>query len=301
MVPFLVQSALERDQGVFKDLPVSRQEEIIEQGCVLRPFSIQGVCSLRRQLIREQFKGDNAAFYATSTSTEAESGGATCSEGMGNQEAAKAHAQLFEQAISKFLLEQQQQQQQQQHGGVAFDFLTEQELVEKGLTNNTPDFVFVTPLFINGQEVNWLDAKTYYGSSLLCTNEQIPIGKLKRQAERYTKEFGQGGFVFLSGFSADLSARARFGGEEEEEEEEEEESAAAAVVVAAAEAVASEEEERRGDKKEQGKAQADEAERVVVVGGGGKKRKEREGEGGSGIRVLLLDATPLMIDFVDAA
>ncbi|MEI6568517.1 MAG: TPD domain-containing protein, partial [Verrucomicrobiota bacterium] len=59
----------------------------------------------------------------------------------------------------------------------------------------TPDFLFNEPICINGRTVYWLDAKNYlwYGSPLTARS-------VIAQAEKYTKAFGPGGFVFHHGF-----------------------------------------------------------------------------------------------------
>ena len=58
----------------------------------------------------------------------------------------------------------------------------------------TPDFLFKTPVMINGHIINWLDAKNYYwyGSPLTARS-------VYRQAEKYTQAFGPGAFVFRHG------------------------------------------------------------------------------------------------------
>ena len=62
---------------------------------------------------------------------------------------------------------------------------------ESGLT---PDFLFTTPIIINGRPVHWLDAKNYYwyGSPLTARS-------VISQAEKYTKAFGPGAFAFRYG------------------------------------------------------------------------------------------------------
>ena len=58
----------------------------------------------------------------------------------------------------------------------------------------TPDFLFKTPVMINGHLIKWLDAKNYYwyGSPLTARS-------VHRQAEKYTRAFGPGAFVFRHG------------------------------------------------------------------------------------------------------
>ena len=58
----------------------------------------------------------------------------------------------------------------------------------------TPDFLFKTPVMVDGHIINWLDAKNYYwyGSPLTARS-------VYRQAEKYTRAFGPGAFVFRHG------------------------------------------------------------------------------------------------------
>jgi hypothetical protein len=50
----------------------------------------------------------------------------------------------------------------------------------------------------------WIDVKTYYGAGMLAGYTDLPVGKLRKQAERYTAAFGPGAFVFLCGVASDL-------------------------------------------------------------------------------------------------
>lgn len=78
------------------------------------------------------------------------------------------------------------------------------DLALNGTHQPTPDIPFKSPTTINGKKVCWLNFKTYYGTSLLATNKEIPVGKLADVAVKYSAHFGPGGFVFGQGFNADL-------------------------------------------------------------------------------------------------
>jgi len=82
-------------------------------------------------------------------------------------------------------------------------FLDENILYDMGCSN-TPDFLLLGDVWINGAPVRWIDCKTYYGSSELCNNPILPIGKMRHQIARYNKMYGPGAIVFLNGFSSDL-------------------------------------------------------------------------------------------------
>jgi hypothetical protein len=51
----------------------------------------------------------------------------------------------------------------------------------------------------------WQDCKTFYGASSLVNLPYLPIGKLKKQCDKYLQAFGPGAVVFLNGFSGDLN------------------------------------------------------------------------------------------------
>jgi hypothetical protein len=67
----------------------------------------------------------------------------------------------------------------------------------------TPDFLLSAPVTINGRLVHWLDAKNYchYGAALTARN-------ITAQAEKYTKAFGPGAFVFHYGADPDCALLA---------------------------------------------------------------------------------------------
>ena len=60
----------------------------------------------------------------------------------------------------------------------------------------TPDVLFRSPVFVNGQRVAWVDAKNFYGSGLAMAD-----GKHRTQIEKYTAEWGPGAVVFSGGLS----------------------------------------------------------------------------------------------------
>jgi hypothetical protein len=89
--------------------------------------------------------------------------------------------------------------------------MTEMDLLKLG-SSHTPDFLLLGSVIINSVRVRWIDVKTYYGSSSLCRDERLPIGKILAQAERYNSAFATtksgiqetGAFIFLAGMSAQL-------------------------------------------------------------------------------------------------
>ena len=75
---------------------------------------------------------------------------------------------------------------------------------------STPDILFVTPIIINGETINWIDLKAYYGSHLLVSNKQysknksLAILRLQAKNEKYRAAYGPGALLFLRGFHRGL-------------------------------------------------------------------------------------------------
>jgi hypothetical protein len=170
---FLILNQNEKGRGT--DLPTARRDLIAEEGRN-RGFTIQGAMSLRRQFIREL------------------AGKRFFDREMGSEQGAQEHALDFEALTADYLTTQ------------GISFVTERQLLDHGV-RSTPDFVLVEKITINGKPVAWIDCKTFYGSSLLVQSKKgrdLPIQKLRSQAMRYIAEYGNGAFLFLSGFSKDF-------------------------------------------------------------------------------------------------
>lgn len=76
-------------------------------------------------------------------------------------------------------------------------YKTEAEMREEG-GGLTPDFLLSEPVTINGQECSWVDAKNYP-----AMNHPLVSSSLVSQADKYTKAFGPGAFVFSGGVSCE--------------------------------------------------------------------------------------------------
>ena len=68
----------------------------------------------------------------------------------------------------------------------------------------TPDILFTQPTKVNGVSVGWLDCKLYYGSALLASHSNLPVGKLASSAARTSGHYGPGAYVYGQGFCRDL-------------------------------------------------------------------------------------------------
>ena len=65
----------------------------------------------------------------------------------------------------------------------------------------TPDILFLDDVTINGQQINWIDAKNFYGSSL----SKRTVNDSKKQMKKYHDHFGSGAIIYAHGFSSDIN------------------------------------------------------------------------------------------------
>ena len=54
--------------------------------------------------------------------------------------------------------------------------------------------------YINNKKINWIDAKNYYGANTTLIKKTI-----KKQMDKYNKEFGSGAIIFNLGYSSALN------------------------------------------------------------------------------------------------
>lgn len=170
--------------GRGRDLPQHRLDEI-SASCEANGMTLFQALSLRRSKIRSFPGGMRPSRLAISH--------------QGQQHIAT----LFEEAVESFL-----RSATSSNSNV---FLTEVELRAEMRAGTrpqapTPDILFLQPVSINGQTVNWIDAKLYYASAMYAMNKKIPNGKIRDQAQRFNRHYGKGAFVFGQGFCADLAS-----------------------------------------------------------------------------------------------
>ena len=77
--------------------------------------------------------------------------------------------------------------------------LAQKQLKESNIITNTPDFLILDDLYINGQKINWIDAKNFYG-----LNTQYVKNRIKQQTKKYLNAWGTGSIIFNLGFSSEL-------------------------------------------------------------------------------------------------
>lgn len=178
--------------GRGRDLPPYRLQQI-ETACVKHGMTHFQALSMRRQLLRAQPGGMVRV---------------NRSSAMGSAQGQQHVAQLFESAVAAFLHSQGllfRTGTELQAEACAARYSSTSATPFPAAATCTPDILFSVPTTINGSSVAWLDCKLFYGCYLLSSYKQLPVGKLRGQAERYNARFGSGGFVFGQGFCADLA------------------------------------------------------------------------------------------------
>jgi hypothetical protein len=77
--------------------------------------------------------------------------------------------------------------------------LAKEQIAKSNIATNTPDFLILDSLFINGKKITWIDAKNFYG-----LNTQYLKKRIKHQTKKYLDAWGQGAIIFNLGFCSEL-------------------------------------------------------------------------------------------------
>ncbi len=77
--------------------------------------------------------------------------------------------------------------------------LAQEQIEQNGIASNTPDFLILSNLIINGIKINWIDAKNFYGSECKLMKK-----RLESQTKKYINKWGYGSVIFSLGFSSKL-------------------------------------------------------------------------------------------------
>ena len=109
-----------------------------------------------------------------------------------NQDKILEHSIEFENKIGIFLKQNNIQFKTQEE-------LTKEQMENNNHPTNTPDFLIIDDLYINGIKINWIDAKNFYGS-----DSKIIINKIKKQTKKYINTWGTGSIIFSLGFGSKL-------------------------------------------------------------------------------------------------
>lgn len=78
--------------------------------------------------------------------------------------------------------------------------LVSEQISQSNKVTNTPDFFILDDLYINGNKINWIDAKNFYGSK-----SKFMIKKIKAQTQKYIDTWGSGAIIFNLGFNSELN------------------------------------------------------------------------------------------------
>lgn len=77
--------------------------------------------------------------------------------------------------------------------------LAQEQIEESDKATNTPDFLILDDLWINGMKINWIDAKNFYG-----LNTPYLKSRIKSQTKKYLDAWGSGSIIFCLGFNSKL-------------------------------------------------------------------------------------------------
>jgi hypothetical protein len=77
--------------------------------------------------------------------------------------------------------------------------LTKEQIKEVGHAYNTPDFLILSDLKINGKIIKWIDAKNFYGSNI-----KFDIKKINKQVKKYIDAYGPGCVIFSLGYNKSI-------------------------------------------------------------------------------------------------
>ena len=88
------------------------------------------------------------------------------------------------------------------------NYITEDTMKLHGIeSKGTPDCLLLDDLFVNGNQIKWIEFKCFYASGLR-ENSYFTNKSLCKQIRKYEKEFGKNGAVILkNGFSGKIEER----------------------------------------------------------------------------------------------
>ena len=104
----------------------------------------------------------------------------------------KEDSEKFELLVERFLINNNVKYKTQ-------NMLEKEQMKKYGKSVNTPDFLILSDLKINNKQINWIDAKNFYGA-----NTYLLKKKIKKQTRKYIKNFGYGCIIFSLNFSEKL-------------------------------------------------------------------------------------------------
>jgi len=184
------------ERGMIKTQPPFRVQKI-RKACRLHGMQLEQALSLRRhhmKLLNPQAKS------------------MTCL-GLGNNNDIRGAAQLFENATYGYLKE------------CGIPFLTEEDQKRRFYEKQkpgvnmppTPDFMLTNPINLISvqavnkdstgtefRQINWIEAKMFYGASTIPDGTNNAVGAILRTAKKYIENYGSGAFLFSYGCGSQL-------------------------------------------------------------------------------------------------
>eukprot|EP00546_Thalassionema_frauenfeldii_P016627 CAMPEP_0178902096 /NCGR_PEP_ID=MMETSP0786-20121207/4414_1 /TAXON_ID=186022 /ORGANISM="Thalassionema frauenfeldii, Strain CCMP 1798" /LENGTH=173 /DNA_ID=CAMNT_0020573323 /DNA_START=361 /DNA_END=879 /DNA_ORIENTATION=+ len=133
--------------------------------------------------------------------------------GLGDSENIRHAAALFEDSLQQYLVCHK------------IEFLTEKEQKMRGASAAswaTPDFLLPRPVELRRYHkkkkessrsgvktftINWIDAKMFYGASIIPQGANSAVGNLMKTARKYKEAYGPGAMVFMYGCGEGLAQK----------------------------------------------------------------------------------------------
>ena len=128
--------------------------------------------------------------------------------GLGGEADVQKSSELFREAVEEYLRQ------------CNIKFLNEKaqkEMMGEGEESGTPDFEMIEPILLRRvrgescqvmeeREINWIEAKMFYGASTIPPGSPGALGEVRNQAQKYVDTFGEGAIVFMLGCGEQLAA-----------------------------------------------------------------------------------------------
>ena len=190
VLPFLYQG--ENEFGMSRQFSKSRKETI-RKACLEAGIPLLQALSLRRSYMRKEKKRSMPEMR------------------LGSYKNIQASASLFEDALVDFLRRNRvpfysEQEQRDYHRA---------QTNGQGKTPPNPDVLLRQEIRVRKQHdvpgkdhcVCWMDAKMFYGASVIDSDNYSAVGRLLQTARKYVSLFGPGAFVFYYGCCYELAQK----------------------------------------------------------------------------------------------
>jgi hypothetical protein len=198
-----------KESGRSESLSSERRHLVRESSARIGLSMIQAF-SLRRQLMSEPFRSRHDKYesklYFRLLSQQRHLLMPGCiglpSQRLGNVKDQANNAKLFELIVNKYLV----------------DLLSSTSItisIDDGTIQNRPDFLFSSPISLNGHLVHWIECKNFYCAKYFhCQHSdkidykcKFPACRCFIQAFKFQSLYGSGALLFSRGFHSDLLDR----------------------------------------------------------------------------------------------